>query len=139
MDKEKKNNENSNEKMDELKKNYVDDSGTDLTTNKGVKMSNDNFTLKAGQRGPSLMQDFHYFEKMQHFSRERIPERVVHARGTGAHGTFTVTKNAKQYSAAEFLSEDGKETPIFIRFSTVQGFRGSADTVRDNHGFAVKF
>ena len=76
---------------------------------------------------------------MQHFSRERIPERVVHARGTGAHGTFIVTKNAKKYSAAEFLSEDGKETPIFIRFSTVQGFRGSADTVRDNHGFAVKF
>ncbi len=139
MDKKKKNNEKVNEKIDELKKNYVDDSGTDLTTNKGVKMSNDNFTLKAGQRGPSLMQDFHYFEKMQHFSRERIPERVVHARGTGAHGTFTVTKNAKEYSVAEFLSEDGKETPIFIRFSTVQGFRGSADTVRDNHGFAVKF
>lgn len=139
MDKKKKNNENVNEKIDELKKDYIDDSGTDLTTNKGVKVSNDNFTLKAGQRGPNLMQDFHFFEKMQHFSRERIPERVVHARGTGAHGTFTVTKNAKKYSAAEFLSEDGKETPIFIRFSTVQGFRGSADTVRDNHGFAVKF
>lgn len=139
MDKKKKNNENVNEKIDELKKDYIDDSGTDLTTNKGVKVSNDNFTLKAGQRGPNLMQDFHFFEKMQHFSRERIPERVVHARGTGAHGTFTVTKNAKKYSAAEFLNEDGKETPIFIRFSTVQGFRGSADTVRDNHGFAVKF
>lgn len=139
MDKKKKNNENVNEKIDELKKDYIDDSGTDLTTNKGVKVSNDNFTLKAGQRGPNLMQDFHFFEKMQHFSRERIPERVVHARGTGAHGTFIVTKNAKKYSAAEFLSEDGKETPIFIRFSTVQGFRGSADTVRDNHGFAVKF
>ena len=139
MDKKKDNNNNVNKKIEELKKDYVDDSATDLTTNKGVKLSNDNFTLKAGQRGPSLMQDFHYFEKMQHFSRERIPERVVHARGTGAHGTFTVTKNAKEYSAAEFLSEDGKETPIFIRFSTVQGFRGSADTVRDNHGFAVKF
>lgn len=139
MDKKKDNNKNVNKKIEELKKDYVDDSATDLTTNKGVKLSNDNFTLKAGQRGPSLMQDFHYFEKMQHFSRERIPERVVHARGTGAHGTFTVTKNAKEYSVAEFLSEDGKETPIFIRFSTVQGFRGSADTVRDNHGFAVKF
>ncbi|MGX7107912.1 catalase [Facklamia miroungae] len=129
----------SNEKIEDLKKYYTNDADSQLTTNKGVKMSNDNFTLKAGQRGPSLMQDFHYFEKMQHFSRERIPERVVHARGTGAHGTFTVTKNAREYSAADFLSEEGKKTPIFIRFSTVQGFRGSADTVRDNHGFAVKF
>lgn len=126
-------------KQKSLEAHYVDDSGSQMTSNKGAKLSNDNFTLKAGQRGPSLMQDFHYFEKMQHFTRERIPERVVHARGTGAHGTFTVTKNAKKYSAADFLSEDGKETPIFIRFSTVQGFRGSADTVRDNHGFAVKF
>ncbi len=138
-DKNKKKNNKSNKKIDDLKKNYVNDADSQLTTNKGVKMSNDNFTLKAGQRGPSLMQDFHYFEKMQHFTRERIPERVVHARGTGAHGTFTVTKNAKKYSAADFLSKDGKETPIFVRFSTVQGFRGSADTVRDNHGFAVKF
>lgn len=135
----KKEKNNKNEKLKKLEKHYVDDADTEMTTNKGVKLSNDNFTLKGGQRGPSLMQDFHFFEKMQHFSRERIPERVVHARGTGAHGTFTVTKNAKKYCAADFLSEEGKETPIFIRFSTVQGFRGSADTVRDNHGFAVKF
>lgn len=85
------------------------------------------------------MQDFHFFEKMMHFDRERIPERVVHARGTGAHGTFKVTKDMSEYTCAAFLNEVGKETPVFLRFSTVQGFRGSADTVRDAHGFAVKF
>lgn len=127
-----------NDKEKDLKQAYIDDADSSLSTNKGLKLSNDDFTLKAGQRGPSLMQDFQYFEKMQHFTRERIPERVVHARGTGAHGVFKVTQDASAYTAADFLKE-GKETPVFVRFSTVQGSKGSADTVRDNHGFAVKF
>src|SRR5690606_3670930 len=85
------------------------------------------------------MEDFHFREKITHFDHERIPERIVHARGTGAHGVFTVYESMKEFTRAHFLSEAGLETPVFARFSTVAGSRGSADNVRDVRGFAVKF
>ncbi len=96
-------------------------------------------TLTAGPRGPVLMQDVQLLEQMQHFNRERIPERVVHAKGSGAYGTFTVTSAPTQFTKAKFLSEVGKKTEVFLRFSTVAGERGAADAERDVRGFAVKF
>ena len=113
--------------------------GTQLTTNQGVKVSHTDDSLKAGLRGPTLLEDFHFREKITHFDHERIPERVVHARGTGAFGYFECLKPMGEYTAAKFLQEAGKRTPVFVRFSTVAGFRGSADTVRDVRGFATKF
>lgn len=110
-----------------------------LTTNQGLKVSEDEFSLKAGLRGPTLMEDFHFREKMTHFDHERIPERVVHARGVGAHGIFQLYESLVEYTKAEFLTDTAKTTPVFVRFSTVQGSRGSADTVRDVRGFATKF
>ena len=125
-------------KYDELERNRVDNAGTELTTNQGLKMAEDEFSLKVGQRGPTLLEDFHMREKITHFDHERIPERIVHARGSGAYGEFVCTKGMSQYSVAEFLTK-GKKTPVFARFSTVQGSRGSTDTPRDVRGFAVKF
>ncbi len=113
--------------------------GAHLTTDLGVKVSNTDISLKAGPRGPTLMEDFHFREKMTHFDHERIPERVVHARGTGAHGYFECLEPMGEFTSAKFLSKRGKKTPVFVRFSTVVGFRGSADTVRDARGFATKF
>ncbi len=113
--------------------------GTKLTTDQGVKVSSTDDSLKAGPRGPTLMEDFHFREKITHFDHERIPERVVHARGSGAHGYFECYKSMKEFTMAKFLSEVGKRTPVFVRFSTVVGSRGSADTVRDARGFATKF
>ena len=110
-----------------------------LTTNQGLKINDDSNTLKAGERGPSLLEDFIMREKITHFDHERIPERIVHARESGAHGVFRVTNPIPQYTKAKFLSEKGKETPVFTRFSTVQGGRGSTDMPRDVRGFAVKF
>lgn len=110
-----------------------------LTTNQGLKMAEDEFSLKAGLRGPTLLEDFHFREKMTHFDHERIPERIVHARGTGAHGIFQLYESLKKYTKAEFLNDTSKTTPVFVRISTVQGSRGSADTVRDVRGFATKF
>lgn len=111
-----------------------------LTTSWGAPVGDNQNSLTAGQRGPVLIQDVHLLEKLAHFNRERVPERVVHAKGTGAHGTFVVTNNElSKYTRAAFLSEAGKETPVFVRFSTVAGENGSADTVRDPRGFAVKF
>ncbi|SHG01121.1 catalase [Ornithinibacillus halophilus] len=130
---------NESSKHEQLDHYRVDDSGKDLTTNQGLKMSEDEFSLKAGERGPTLMEDFHFREKITHFDHERIPERVVHARGYGVHGEFEVYESMKKYTKAKFLSEAGKKTPVFVRFSTVVGFRGSADTVRDVRGFATKF
>jgi catalase len=95
--------------------------------------------MTAGSRGPTLIQDVHLLEKLAHFNRERVPERVVHAKGAGAHGYFEVTNDVTKYTKANFLSEVGKRTPVFVRFSTVAGENGSADTVRDPRGFAVKF
>jgi catalase len=113
-------------------------SATPLTTNQGVPVADDQNTLRAGVRGPSLLEDFHFLEKMTHFDHERIPERIVHARGSAAHGTFVAYASAKKYTRAAFL-QAGVETPVFCRFSTVAGGAGSVDTPRDVRGFAVKF
>ena len=110
-----------------------------LTTASGSPVDNDQNTMTAGKRGPALMQDVHLMEKLAHFNRERIPERVVHAKGAGAHGYFEVTKDVTKYTKAKFLSEIGKRTDVFARFSTVGGEKGSADSARDPRGFAVKF
>lgn len=113
-------------------------SGPYLTTAQGLRQSDTDHSLKAGRRGPVLLQDHHLREKITHFDHERIPERVVHARGAGAHGVFRSYGTASSISCAGFLAQD-VETPVFVRFSTVLGSRGSADTVRDTRGFATKF
>ena len=128
-----------NAKQNDLKKNKVDNKNKAFTTNKGLKMAEDEFSLKAGVRGPSLLEDFHLREKIMHFDHERIPERIVHARGVGAHGIFKCTKDMSEYTKASLFTEVGKETPLFTRISTVAGFRGSTDTPRDVRGFALKF
>jgi len=110
-----------------------------LTTNQGVRVSNTDDSLKAGTRGPTLMEDFHFREKLTHFDHERIPERVVHARGFGVHGYFQVYEPMAEFTKAMFLQNPSVKTPVFVRFSTVVGSRGSADTVRDVRGFATKF
>ncbi|WP_144559431.1 catalase [Shouchella miscanthi] len=110
-----------------------------LTTNQGINIANDENTLKAGERGPSLLEDFMMREKLSHFDRERIPERVVHARGYGAYGTFRVYESQKALTKAHFLQDPSMETPVFLRFSEVAGSKGAAETVRDVRGFALKF
>ena len=110
-----------------------------LTTNFGQPVADNQNSLTAGPRGPILLEDIHLIEKLAHFNRERIPERVVHAKGSGAYGTFRVTADITRYTSARVFSEVGKETPVFLRFSTVGGELGSADTERDPRGFAVKF
>lgn len=131
--------ENSSDKTRQMDPFRSNGEGSALVTGEGVKISDNQNTLKAGERGPSLMQDFLFTEKIAHFGRERIPERVVHARGSGAHGYFETYESLAQYTSAAFLQKAGAKTPVFVRFSTVQGFRGSADTVRDIRGFATKF
>lgn len=110
-----------------------------MTTNQGYPIVNDDSSLTVGNRGPTLLEDFQFIEKIAHFDRERIPERVVHAKGAGAFGYFQVYKSMADYTRAKFLQDPSKQTPVFVRFSTVAGGRGSADTVRDVRGFAVKF
>ncbi|MVW78378.1 catalase [Bordetella sp. 02P26C-1] len=110
-----------------------------LTTAAGAPVSNNNHSMTAGPRGPVLLQDVWLIDKLAHFARERIPERVVHAKGSGAFGTLTVTHDITRYTRAKLFSEVGKQTPIFIRFSTVAGERGAADAERDVRGFAIKF
>lgn len=110
-----------------------------LTTASGIPYYHHEDTMSVGQRGPLLLQDFILHEKMAHFNRERIPERVVHAKGTGAYGTFTVTNDISKYTRAKVFNQVGKQTKVFLRFSTVGGEKGSADTERDPRGFAVKF
>jgi len=117
----------------------VDSSQRPLTTNLGVPIGDNQSSLKAGLRGPTLLEDFILREKITHFDHERIPERIVHARGSAAHGVFQCTKALGEYSRASIFAEAGKETPVFVRFSTVLGERGSTDTARDVRGFAVKF
>jgi catalase len=114
-------------------------SGTYLTTAQGVRLPDTDHSLKAGPRGPTLIEDFHLREKITHFDHERIPERVVHARGAAAHGVFESYGTAATVTKAGFLGKKGTKTEVFTRFSTVLGSRGSADTVRDTRGFAVKF
>jgi len=130
---------NEKSKQDQLEHFKVEDTGKEMTTNQGLKVSEDELSLTAGERGPTLMEDFHFREKMTHFDHERIPERVVHARGFAVHGEFEAYESMTEYTKAGFLSEAGKKTPVFVRFSTVVGSRGSADTVRDVRGFATKF
>ncbi|MDT5178551.1 MAG: catalase [Mycobacterium sp.] len=113
--------------------------GTDLTTSQGLRLSDTDHSLKTGPRGPTLLEDFHLREKITHFDHERIPERVVHARGAAAHGVFEAYGTASSFTKAAFLGRKGAKTDVFTRFSTVLGSRGSADTVRDTRGFAVKF
>ncbi len=110
-----------------------------LTSASGIPYYNNEDTLSAGSRGPLLLQDFILHEKMAHFNRERIPERVVHAKGSGAYGTFTVTHDITKYTRAKVFNTPGKQTKVFLRFSTVGGEKGSADTERDPRGFALKF
>ncbi|KAF7713443.1 Catalase [Penicillium ucsense] len=115
-----------------------DDNSVFLTSDVGGPIEDQN-SLKAGERGPTLLEDFIFRQKIQRFDHERVPERAVHARGAGAHGVFTSYGDWSNITAASFLSSEGKETPMFVRFSTVAGSRGSADTARDVHGFATRF
>ncbi len=110
-----------------------------LTTDQGVRVTHTDDSLAAGERGPSLLEDFHLREKLTHFDHERIPERVVHARGSGAYGYFQVYEPVPELTKAAVFQDPSVRTPVFVRFSTVVGFRGSADTVRDVRGFATKF
>lgn len=128
-----------NAKQADLSKDTVSPEETFLTTNQGVRVNDNQNTLKAGERGPSLLEDFIFREKIFHFDHERIPERVVHARGAGAHGYFQPYQSLAEHTKAGFLQDMGKSTPVFVRFSTVAGSKGSTDLARDVRGFAVKF
>lgn len=110
-----------------------------IATPTGVKIDHTDDSLKAGERGPTLMEDFHFRYSITQFDHERIPERVVHARGSGAHGYFELFESQTHLTSAKILNDTSQKTPVFVRFSTVQGSRGSADTVRDVRGFATKF
>jgi len=128
-----------NEKIKDFSINKESSDGQFLTTNHGLRINDDQNSLKAGPRGATLLEDFHFREKMTHFDHERIPERVVHARGSAAHGVFKVYESMSRYTKAGFLNDTSLETPVFVRFSTVAGSRGSTDVARDVRGFAVKF
>jgi catalase len=125
-----------NESLDRVR---VDSGDRALTTNQGVAVADNQNSLKAGVRGPALLEDFILREKITHFDHERIPERIVHARGSAAHGYFDCYESLARYTRASIFAEAGKRTPVFVRFSTVVGERGSTDTARDVRGFAVKF
>jgi catalase len=131
--------EGVNATIEPLDRVRVDSSGQVLTTNQGVAIADNQNSLKAGPRGPVLLEDFILREKITHFDHERIPERIVHARGSGAHGFFECFEPQTQLTKAAPFKEAGKRTPVFVRFSTVAGERGSKDTARDVRGFAVKF
>ncbi|HBL19347.1 MAG TPA: catalase, partial [Alteromonas mediterranea] len=112
---------------------------TTLTSSNGAPVANDNQSRTAGPRGPVTFDNHYLFEKLAHFNRERIPERVVHARGSAAYGTFTLTKSLSDYTIADFLQQEGQQTNVFLRFSTVGGGQDSSDYARDPRGFSVKF
>ena len=114
-------------------------SSSQLTTSWGSPVDDDQNSITAGEYGPISLSDTHLIDKLAHFDRERIPERVVHAKGAGAWGYFEVTHDVTKYCKAKFLDTIGKRTPVFTRFSTVGGEKGSADSERDPRGFAVKF
>ncbi|MEO6870924.1 MAG: catalase [Chthoniobacterales bacterium] len=126
-------------KIEELAPDVSEMDGTTLTSNQGLPVNDTNNTLKAGERGPSLLEDFLMREKITHFDHERIPERVVHARGVAAHGYFQSYKNHSNLTKAGFLNDPSRQTPVFMRFSTVAGSRGASDLSRDVRGFAIKF
>jgi catalase len=131
--------DSENAKIEELEANRENPQENRLTTNQGVRVHDNQNSLTAGERGPTLMEDFIFREKMTHFDHERIPERIVHARGSGAYGFFQVYESMTEFTKAGFLQDPTMKTPVFVRFSTVVGFRGSADTIRDVRGFATKF
>lgn len=135
----KKGQQPENEKTKSLGQHISDASGQLMTTDQGVKINDDQNSLRAGDRGATLLEDFILREKITHFDHERIPERVVHARGSGAHGVFKLYKPLAELTKAAFLNDTDTETPVFVRFSTVAGSRGSTDLARDVRGFAVKF
>jgi catalase len=128
-----------NDKTEKLMPHTADATGEFMTTNHGVKINDDQNSLKAGERGATLLEDFILREKITHFDHERIPERIVHARGSGAHGVFKLYESQSAFTKANFLNDTETETPVFVRFSTVAGSRGSSDLARDVRGFAVKF
>jgi catalase len=128
-----------NAKQKDLEPQKRSDADQPLTTNQGIRVSDNQNSLAVGSRGPTLLEDFVLREKITHFDHERIPERVVHARGAAAHGIFRVYESLAEYTSAKFLQDPARQTPVFVRFSTVAGSRGSADTVRDVRGFATKF
>lgn len=131
-------NNNKNEQLEQYRKTNTG-SGKKLTSDAGLKVSNDRTSLRAGKRGPTLFQDFQFYKKQSHFNRERIPEKVVHARGDGAYGEFELYKSMKHVTKADFLQEPGSKTPVFVRFSNFIGSKGSKDTAIDIRGFATKF
>ncbi|WP_026915813.1 catalase [Christiangramia portivictoriae] len=126
-------------KSQDLSKNTKNAEGKTMTTNQGVKVNDTNNSLKAGERGATLLEDFILREKITHFDHERIPERIVHARGSGAHGYFELYESMETYTKAPIFTDTNRKTPVFVRFSTVAGSKGSADLARDVRGFAVKF
>ena len=129
----------ANPKQEQLGKFTTDTQGELMNTNQGLKINDDQNSLKAGERGPSLLEDFILREKITHFDHERIPERIVHARGSAAHGVFELYESLGKYTKAKLFNDTSIKTPVFVRFSTVQGARGSTDMARDIRGFAVKF
>lgn len=132
--------ESNTPKIDQLSEEaYVDPIGKTLTTSLGVPVADNQNSLKINEKGPTLLEDFLLRDKLIHFDRERIPERVVHARGVGAHGYFQAYTGNEKWTKAKFLTDTNNQTPIFVRISTVQGGRGSADVVRDVRGFSIKF
>lgn len=131
--------ENNSKKLQDLESNRESGSDQFLTSNHGLRINDNQNSLKAGERGPTLLEDFLMREKLTHFDHERIPERIVHARGSGAHGVFQVYESMAKITKAKFLHDPQRETPVFVRFSTVAGSRGSSDMARDVRGFAVKF
>lgn len=132
-------NKQENQKIDDLKKHYKDGDDKTLTTNQGLKVNDTNNSLKSGERGATLLEDFLLREKITSFDHERIPERIVHARGSAAHGVFELTESIPQFSKAGIFNDLNRKTPVFVRFSTVAGSKGSPDLARDVRGFAVKF
>jgi catalase len=126
--------------LEELLSDQPDQHRPPVTTDDaGIPAASDQYSLAVGPNGPLLLQDHYLIEKMAQFNRERVPERVVHAKGSGAFGYFEVTQDVTQWTRATFLNQVGKRTPLLVRFSTVAGELGSADTVRDPRGFAIKF
>ncbi len=139
MAKKSKKNKESTKKISDLEQYRVNPRDKVMTTNQGLKVNDTNNSLKSGERGSTLLEDFLLREKISHFDHERIPERIVHARGSGAHGYFELYDSIKKYSKAGIFNDTSRKTPVFVRFSTVAGSKGSPDLARDVRGFAVKF
>ena len=139
MAKSSKNSKSESKKINQLEKYTIDSEGKPLKSRQGVKINDTNNSLKSGSRGSTLLEDFILREKITNFDHERIPERIVHARGSGAHGVFELYKSQKKYTKAGLFTDTERKTPVFVRFSTVAGSKGSPDLARDVRGFAVKF